>query len=391
VGQHANIAPLSLYHHAFYQNGVYRPEWDAIGRPRGWPMELLRQHPNDDDFWRGMDLRMRLDRVRWPGVYTAGWFNYFCQGTIDAFVEIQKRGGDGARGRQHLIIGLGPFNPTTRQCGELTFAETAARPPGAPDDLQWLRFWLKGEPTVPPDEPAVRYFVMGDVDDPRAPGNTWRYADRWPPPSRPTRLYLTAEGGLTSHRPTTTATREYDYDPEKPVPTRGGQALAVASSGIRSGPCDQRRLEARPDVLVFTTPPLSEPREVTGRLRVRLYAATSARDTDFTARLCDVYPDGRSMLVADGIVRARYRRTLEKPEAVTPGKRYAYDIDLWSTSLIFSRGHRIRVSISSSNAPRFEPNPNTWPEEDTAPRVAHQTVFLGGQAASHVVLPVIER
>jgi putative CocE/NonD family hydrolase len=391
AGQHANIAPLSLYHHAFYQSGVYRPEWDQIGGPRGWPMALLWHHPSYGDFWRTMDLRTRLDRVRWPGVYTAGWFNYFCQGTIDAFREIQTRGGPGARGRQHLVIGLGPFNPETRQCGELTFPEIAARPPGAPDVLQWLRLWLKGEPTVQPGEPAVRYFVMGDVGDPRAPGNTWRAADRWPPPSHPHRLYFTAEGGLTPERPATAAARDYDYDPARPVPSLGGQILAVPPSGLRAGPCDQRPVESRPDVLVFTSPPLEAPLEVTGRLTVRLHAATSARDTDFTAKLCDVYPDGRSMLVADGIVRARYRRSLEKPEPVTPGKRYAYDIDLWSTSLIFNRGHRLRGSISSSNAPRFEPNPNTWPEEGAAPKVAHQTVSLGGGSASHVVLPVIER
>jgi hypothetical protein len=146
-------------------------------------------------------------------------------------------------------------------------------------------------------------------------------------------------------------------------------------------------------VLVFTTSPLSEPLEVTGRLSVRLYAATSARDTDFTARLTDVYPDGRSISVADGIVRTRYRQSLTQEALITPGERYAYDIDLWSTSLVFNRGHRIRVDISSSNAPRYEPNPNTGGPlpiaEDEKPVVAHQTIALGGPEASHIILPQV--
>jgi putative CocE/NonD family hydrolase len=217
--------------------------------------------------------------------------------------------------------------------------------------------------------------------DPTAPGNVWRTADRWPPPSRPLRLYFTAEGGLVPQPPATPATREYDYDPLRPVFTLGGGLL------------DQRRVENWPEVQLFTTPPLAEPLEVTGRLTVRLYAATSARDTDFTARLTDVYPDGRSMYLNDGIVRARYRESVSRATAVTPGTRYAFDIDLGSTSLIFNRGHRIRVAISSSNYPRYELNRNNgrdWPEDQSFPTViAHQTIFLGGQEASHIVLPEV--
>jgi uncharacterized protein len=231
---------------------------------------------------------------------------------------------------------------------------------------------------------------MGDVTDPQAPGNFWSAADRWPPPSQPLRLYFTAEGGLVPQPPATATTREYDYDPTHPVPSVGGNEH---DSVVPAGPRDQRALEQRPDVLVFTSPPLSEPLEVTGRLSVRLYAASSARDTDFTARLTDVYPDGRSISVADGIVRARYRQSLTQEALITPGERYAYDIDLWSTSLVFNRGHRIRVDISSSSAPWFEPNTNTGGplplDKNEKPVVAHQTITLGGPEASYLVVPEV--
>jgi predicted acyl esterase len=394
VGQHVGVAPVSLYHYAIYQNGAFRKalveDWLRLTR---WPPEVLllyRQHASEDAFWRDLDLRRRRDRVRWPIVLVGGWFDIFTQGTLDAFTELQARGGEGARGRQHLVIGPWIHGPPARRAGELTFPENAVGPPGMPDTFQWLSFWLKGAPSSPAKEPPVRYYVMGDVDDPKAPGNTWRTADRWPPPARSRRLYFTAEGALSPDRPETATTREYDYDPANPVPTVGGAELSLPS-----GPRDQRSVEGRNDVLVFTTPTLDAPREVTGRIRVRLTAATSARDTDFTAKLCDVYPDGRSMLITDGIVSARYRRSLKSPRLVSSGTRQTYDIDLWSTSIVFNRGHRIRVAISSSNAPRFEPNLNTgepWRPgaSATSPVVAHQTVTLGGSDASHIILPEVE-
>jgi uncharacterized protein len=388
VGQH--VAAGRIPYHYFFRNGVLLKAGVALFDP-GFVAEHLR-HPRYDTFWRGLDLGTRLDQVRWPIVHVTGWFDIALQDALDAFTQLQERGGEGARGRQHLLVGpwthLAPF---TREAGQLTFPENAVFPPGAPDTLQWLLFFLKGQQEIPANEPAVRYYVMGDVTDPQAPGNFWRAADRWPPPSQPLRLYFTAEGGLVPQAPAAPATREYDYDPTQPVPSVGGNEFEAV---VPAGPRDQRPdVEGRPDVLVFTTPPLTEPLEVTGRISVHLSAASSARDTDFTARLTDVYPDGRSISVADGIVRARYRQSLEKEELITPGQRYAYDIDLWSTSLVFNRGHRIRVDISSSNAPRFEPNTNTGGplpiDKNEKPVVAHQMITLGGPEASYITLPEV--
>jgi putative CocE/NonD family hydrolase len=153
---------------------------------------------------------------------------------------------------------------------------------------------------------------------------------------------------------------------------------------------DQRRLESRPDVLVFTTDVLTRPVEVTGRIRAKLYVSSDCPDTDFTAKLTDVYPDGRSMLVTDGIRRARFRRSFEREDFLEPGKVYELDVDLWSTSLIFNKGHRIRVAVSSSNAPRFEPNPNTGHafRADKETRIATNTLHLSERYPSQILLPI---
>ncbi len=394
AGQYVRSAGGSQYA-AYYLNGVWRTSRENWLTGKGWPpaaKALFRSHPHYDDFWRGLDLATRLDRVHWPIVHLTGWYDHFLQGTIDDFTQLQENGGDGARGRQYLIVG--PWihgdlftGNLTRTTGVLTFPANAVLPVDTPNGLGWLSFWLTGQPAVPTDEPAVRYYVMGDVTDPQAPGNVWRAAASWPPPSQPLRLYLAADGRLDPQPPAAAATRAYDYDPANPVPTMGGQEIFLSLVGAQ----DQRKVEGRRDVLVFSTPPLAAPLEVTGRISVHLNAATSARDTDFTAKLTDVYPDGRSIILTDGIVRARFRHSLETEDLIIPGQAYAYDIDLWSTSIIFNKGHQIRVAVSSSNAPRFEPNPNTGgplpPDPNEKPIVAHQTIFLGGPAASSIVLP----
>jgi uncharacterized protein len=393
VGQHVAFAPSSPYHHWVYQSGVFRKGWQDTWQRimqanvgSGWPdaaWTLLEQHPRYDDFWRALDLAPRVDQVNWPIVFVGGWFDLFTQGTVDGFTEAQEQGGAAAQGRCHLIMGPWTHGGYDRTAGALRFPTNAGFPPGAVSETDWIRFWLTGQPTTPTNEPAVRYYVMGDVSDPKAPGNVWRTADRWPPPSQPLRLYFTAEGGLDPQPPATATSRGYDYDPLRPVPSWGGDF----------GPQDQRRVEDWPDVLLFTTPPLADPLEVTGHITVHLVASTSARDTDFTAKLTDVYPDGRSMLVTDGIIRATYRNSLEKAELLTPGQQYVFDIDVGSTSLIFNKGHRLRVAISSSNYPRFEANQNnghSWPsDQNYPPVVAHQTIFLGGTDGSSIVLPQV--
>jgi putative CocE/NonD family hydrolase len=229
---------------------------------------------------------------------------------------------------------------------------------------------------------------MGDPTDPKGPGNLWRHADDWPPPAKPAAFYFHPDRTLVRGRPPEGEGRQtYAYDPKDPVPTIGGQEL-----GVPLGPMDQRRVEARPDVLLFSTGELKEPVEVTGRITAKLFVSSDCRDTDFAVKLCDVYPDGRSMLVTDGILRARYHNSFETESLLEPGRVYELDVDLWSTSLVFNAGHRIRVAVSSSNSPRFEANPNTGRpfRADKETRVAKNTVHLSAKYPSRIVLPVYD-
>jgi putative CocE/NonD family hydrolase len=226
---------------------------------------------------------------------------------------------------------------------------------------------------------------MGDPEDPDAPGNLWRRADSWPPPSEPVPAYFHKDGRLMPAKPAAKDGKfVYRFDPENPVPTMGGQNLT-----IEKGPMDQRPAESRPDVLVFTTPVLRQPVEVTGRVRAKLYVSSDCPDTDFTVKLTDVYPDGRSMLLTDGILRARYRESFDKEAFMEPGEVYELTVDLWSTSIVFNRGHKIRVAVSSSNYPRFDPNPNTGKplRADHQTRVATNTLHVSSRYPSHIVLP----
>ncbi len=345
--------------------------------------EAFLRHHCYDDFWADLDAVAQADKVNVPVTYVGGWYDCFSQGTINMFTAVQKRGDKGARGKCRLI--MGPWAHGLFK--ELTYPNADAG--RALDAWPWLDYCLKGKQNKMARAPAVEYYVMGDPDDKDGPGCRWRTADDWPPPSTPTPYYFHEDKSLRPARPgRADASFTYEYDPKNPVETHGGANLVIAV-----GPMDQRKLEGRADVLVFTGDVLEAPLEVTGRITVKLWIASSARDTDFTAKLCDVYPDGRSMLVTDGIRRARFRNSFRKEEFLEPGKVYPLEIDLWSTSLVFGRGHRIRVHISSSNSPRFEPNPNTGdphPVGDTRV-VARNTVYVDRDRPSHIVLPVVSR
>jgi len=383
------VACASLYHSAFFEGGAFRKclveGWYKGAQWPDYAMEEPRGHPVYDDLWRSVDLTTRAASVKVPMMHVGGWHDIFTQGTIDAFTALQARGGEGAKGRQHLVMGPWAHGIKQTKVGELQYPDNAKWPEGAPDEGQWLQTFLLEDGTAADQLPTVWYYVAGAAGEEGAPGNEWRTADAWPPPSTATKLYLAADGRLTGDLPPA-GELQYAYDPANPVPTKGGRNLTIPA-----GPFDQREVESRPDVLVFSSEPLAEALEATGRVTVRLFAASSAKDTDFTAKLTDVYPDGRSMLVADGVLRARFREGFDRETLLEPGRAYEFAIDLQSTSLIFNQGHRIRVAVSSSNAPRFDPNPNTgdpWRANDRT-AVAEQTVKVGGDAASCIVLPVV--
>jgi putative CocE/NonD family hydrolase len=299
-----------------------------------------------------------------------------------------------ARAAQKLLIGpwahLFPYtSPTSTGTGDIDFG------PAALIDLhevqlRWFDHWLKGIDTGILDEPPVKIFVMGE--------NRWRDEREWPlARTRYTPYYFhsrgrantgSGDGALNPQAPSDEPPDAFVYDPADPVPTRGGNTLILAM-GVQ----DQRQVEERSDVLVYTSAAMTAPLEVTGPIAVILFAASSAPDTDFTAKLVDVRPDGYAQNLADGILRARYRNSREAPTPLTPGEVSRFTIDLWATSHVFLPGHRIRVEISSSNFPRFDRNLNTGEDQATGTRwqTARQTVFHDPRYPSHVLLPVIPR
>ncbi|MBM3187420.1 MAG: CocE/NonD family hydrolase [Chloroflexi bacterium] len=356
-------------------------------------------HPANDAYWQAIAINRRYDRIRVPAYNVGGWYDLFIHGTLENYVRLRREGGsEAARAGQRLLVGPWAHGDLLGVFPEFNYGVAAA---DEAVDLTGLavRFFdrhLKGEDNGLDGEPPVRLFVMGE--------NRWR--DEWEWPLARTRYapwYLHSDGRagsiggtLSPEKPGQEPSDSYLYDPRNPTPTIGGPTfLPGLAVGANSGPRDQRPTEARADVLVFTSVPLREPVEVTGPLAAVLYAMTSAPDTDWVVRLCDVFPDGASRILAEGILRARFREGCEQPRLISPGKVYGYRINLVATSNVFQAGHRIRVDVTSSSFPRFDRNPNTGnPLGTDGPeglRPALQTILHDAAHPSHIVLPIIPR
>ena len=381
-----SVAFSSMYHQATYQGGAFRKalieNWLNGNKFHRRNLEIIREHPDYDDFWRGINPEEVMHRVNVPVMYVGGWYDIFSAGTINSFGIVQHKGDAGARGNCRLVMEAYGHG----RSDELSFPNSGS--PATANVFKWFDTWLKNDGKGADKIPAVHYYVMGDPDDKNSPGNQWRTAKDWPIPAKLEPFYFHADGTLRRR----TVRKEnsslfYEYDPKNPVGTIGGANLTISK-----GPRDQRPIGERPDVVVFTSEKLDKHLEITGSVKVKLWASSSARDTDFTAKLCDVYPDGRDMIVLDGVIRARHRDSMETSKLIKPGKTYKFEIDLWSTSLVFSPGHRIRVAVSSSNAPRFEPNPNTGKPSgsDDETIVATNRIYLDSRRPSHILLPVVE-
>lgn len=334
------------------------------------------------------------DNIAVPMLHIGGWYDIFLKGTLRNFTEMRQRGRTG----QHLLIGPwthGNFNP---MIGDVYFgmASSAALLDYQVDlmslQLQFFDRWLKGQAGLFDRQPPVKYFVMG--------ANIWKTSDTWPPANTiEQRWYLhsgghansaSGDGVLSEARPDAEPADHYVYDPLTPTPTVGGPTLM--HSVYRAGPLDQAWVERRDDVLVFTSAPLDRPLEVTGPVSVTLQVATDAPDTDFVARLVDVYPDGRAIPLTDGIVRMMYRDGMDAASApLSADQSYEITIDLWATSVMFLPGHRIRLDVTSSSFPRWERNLNTGASSavTTEARTARQTILHDSERPSFVSLPAV--
>ncbi len=353
------------------------------------------QHETDDAYWRAVKVSDHFGEMGVKALHGGGWHDLFLKGSIENYRGLREKAATPeARDGQRLLLGPWCHGPTSPEgkIGDVVFGKDAVLDMDG-TVLRWFAYALKGEANEYATGAPVRLFVMGE--------NQWRDEKEFPlARTRPTRYYLRSakapntaagDGALALEAPRHEPAAAFDYDPADPVRTIGGRLCCGSASP--PGPFDQRPNESRADILVFSTPPLATDLEVTGYIRLELFASSSAVDTDFTALLADVDPTGYARFLTDGIVRGRYRVSTEHPELLEPGRVYKYDVDLWATSNLFKAGHRVRLYVSSSNFPRFGRNLNTGEPTLGATRIvkARQAVFHDAEHPSALVLPVIPR
>jgi putative CocE/NonD family hydrolase len=360
---------------------------DVAGRHMAFWKELFK-HTRLDDWWEPCRYQSKFDRVNIPVLHISGWYDDEQIGTPLNFHGMTSKRVAGKPAYQKLLMGPWPHRVnSTSKLGKVDFGSSALIDL---DGLQmrWFDRFLKGIDNGIDREAPVRLFVMG--------ANQWRDENEWPLARTKWTKYFLHSGGrantlkgdgvLSIEPPRAEKPDRYTYDPAVPTPF-----LTEPSFAQIGGPDDYREVEARPDVLVFTSKELTEDVEVTGPIKAKIFAASTAPDTDFMVKLIDVWPDGFAQRLCDGMVRARFREGMAKPSLIEPGKVYEYEVNCWNTCQLFKKGHRIRVEIASSAFPKFSLNLNTGAALGMTREMqaAHQTILHDAEHPSHIVLPVI--
>ena len=353
-------------------------------------------HPTMDEYWQRIKVSEHYEKIKIPMLHMGGWYDSFVEATVRHYTNLKALGSDqNSKSKQRLVIGPWYHMPWTEIVGSVDFGDEAAN---SLNELQieWFNYWLKGRDSEFMDMPPVRLFVMGE--------NRWHDVEDWPPPgTRFVKYFLHSKGrantlsgnGLLSiEAPQDELPDIYLYNPLDPVPSTGGQSCCFHPTAPM-GAYDQRMVEMRNDVLVYTTPPLAKDMEISGPISAVLWAASTAPDTDFTVKLVDVHPCGKAINLCDGIIRARFRESLEKPSLIKPNEVYRYEIQVGVTSNLFKKGHSIRIEVSSSNFPTYDRNPNTgqWARDAVSSdmKIATQIIFHEPDKPSHILLPIVPR
>jgi hypothetical protein len=349
------------------------------------------EHPTNDAYWRRWSLEGQYLKIRVPCFHIAGWYDLFLGGVLKNYIGMKEhRGSEAARTEQRLLILPWSHGQFAGKTGEVDFVPSGYHFDFVSLMLRWFDHVMKGIPNGMGKEKPVNIFVMGK--------NIWREEDSWPlARARATRFYLHSggkanslegDGTLSANPPEAEFADRFIDDPDQPVPTLGG---ALCCGPLMPGVVDQRPVEARQDVLVFTTQPYKKDFEVTGPVHVEFYASSSAVDTDFTAKLVDVWPNGFAQNLTSGILRASYRDSFGKPEFMNPGQIYKLNINMWATSDVFLPGHKLRLEISSSNFPQFSRNLNTGESigNGTLTVKATNNIYHDHEHPSALVLPVV--
>lgn len=393
--QYIGLAAGDLHSHAIFPGGkLLKNQVEGWLRLHAKDMGVLNyvlHQPFHNDFWSNFDSIKVSHQVKVPAIIYGGWYDTFLKGTLDAFMARQNLGGEGAKGTQKLMIG--PWThywPLSKQLGDFPVPEEGYAPGHDMTPQYWFEHYLKDNPNEAPQLPNITYYVMGTFDGSPSSGNVWRTADEWPVPARLTPFYLKEDHSLSESegQSQNNSDLSYIYDPRNPIPTIGGKNLF-----LESGPKDQTPIENRSDIVLFTSEPLTEDLEVTGPISAKIYFASDRADTDVVVLLTDVYPDGRSILIADGVFRTGAINCINSEQVFKKDQPQLVEVDLWSTSIVFAKGHKIRISISSSNYPRYEKNLNIGYQENHTGKfaIAHNSIHMGRDYPSHLLLPVTRR
>ena len=364
-------------------------------------------HPTYDGYWKQWSIEENYDKIQVPALTIAAWYDIFLGGSLRNYMGMKDHAGtEAARNGQQLLVTIGGHSGGGRTIGAVDFGPAAEESDENEITLDWYDYLFLGKQNQFANGKPVKIFVMGE--------NKWRDEEAWPlKRAKPKRYALYSKGGANTASgngrlvtepdsfPLTEANTfpirderpdNYTYDPADPVPTVGGP-LCCDPPHLAPGPRDQTEVESRADVLVYSTPPLENDTEVTGPVTLDLYASSSAVDTDFTAKLVDVWPNGFAQNLTEGILRASYRESTSEAKPIVPGKVYEYKIDMWATSNVFLKGHRIRLEVSSSNFPRFDRNLNTGKSASTSAVFvkATNTILHDPAYPSTLILPVVPR
>jgi predicted acyl esterase len=380
-----NAAP-SIYHYAIFNGGQIQKElvesWLSWYASDSGIHSYASNQYFYNDFWKRFNALDYAHQVQVPAIHYGGWYDVFLTGTLDAFTSLQNKGGEGAKGKQKLLIG--PWThlwPKDVRYGDFEMPVSGISPPVDLSHVAWLNFHLKGMDNGIDRLPAVTYYVMGPFDGSESSGNIWKHADDWPPESEKAVLYFSSENGLIKTIPQEGEVA-YASDPINPIPTLGGRNLF-----LESGPKDQRSIESRDDVVVFTSDLMDHDMEITGEITAKLYLISDQKDSDIIVRVTDVYPDGKSIFITEGIYRLGTDGHLSAKNV-----QREIEIKLAPTSFVFAKGHRIRTSISSSNYPRYERNMNSglFGSNSGNSNIVNHTLKVGKNAPSQLIFPVIK-
>ena len=350
-------------------------------------------HPDYDAYWKQWSIEEHFSNIAVPMLNVGGWYDIFNGGTLRNYMGAKAHGAtEAARTQQHLLIEIGGHAGFGRKIGDVEFGPHALENEYNDVILDWYDFLFKGIRNEFATDKPVKVFMMGV--------NEYRQEDDWPPPQAKSTKYflhssgkansLRGDGSLSTTAPKSESPDAYVYDPMNPVPTVGGP-LCCDAKHMEPGPRDQRSVENRDDVLVYSSGPLAQDLEVTGPVTVSLFVKSTAVDTDFTGKLVDVSPDGFAKDLTEGIFRMRYRESPEHQVLMNPGQIYEITLDLWATANVFLKGHTLRLEISSSNFPRFDRNLNTGEAIAFARTAvsAANTILHDSEHPSALVLPIL--